>query len=271
MINTKQISIIGCGWLGLPLANYFTKNDYSVKGSTTSEEKLISLKTNGVTPFLIQLNETTIEGDVSGFLEGSNTVIINIPPGLRKNPSKNHVKEVKLLIQHIEKQKVKHVLYVSSTSVYKDESHFPIITENEIPNAQNESGKQLIAIENMLKQNANFETTVLRFSGLFDDNRHPGKSLSGKKNVSNPEGPVNLIHRNDCIALIFQLVEKGVWNKTFNASHPEHPTKKAYYTKYCFAHDLAPPNFDSTTKSEGKIIDASKLVQLLKYDFESRL
>jgi len=36
-----QISILGCGWLGLPLAKAILENEFSVKGSTTSREKPI--------------------------------------------------------------------------------------------------------------------------------------------------------------------------------------------------------------------------------------
>jgi nucleoside-diphosphate-sugar epimerase len=270
LLNKKQISILGCGWLGLPLAIHFAKNNYNVKGSTTSQNKLETLKYNNIAPFIIQLTETKVEGVISDFLHGSDTVIINIPPGLRKNPTKNHVNELKRLIRVIEKQRIKHVLYVSSTSVYRDEPHFPTITERVTPNAQSESGKQLITIEKLLKKNTNFKTTILRFSGLFDEERHPGKSLSGKHNILNPEAPVNLIHKNDCIALIFQLIEKDIWNQTFNASIPQHPLKKNYYNNYCHAHHLAAPTFNNLP-SEGKIIDSSKLVQLLDYAFKTTL
>jgi nucleoside-diphosphate-sugar epimerase len=269
LTKKHQISIIGCGWLGMPLAKHFVEKGYVIKGSTTSSNKLSSMRVNGISPYLIQLNEIKIKGLISDFLEGSDTVIINIPPGLRKNPNKNHVEALRQLIQQIEKQHIKQVLYIGSTSVYKDQTHFPTITEKDSPNAKSESGKQLIAIEDLLKQNSNFKTTILRFSGLFDDNRHPGKFLSGKNNISNPEAPVNLIHKTDCIAIIFQLIENGIWNQTFVATNPYHPTKKNYYSKYCAAHNLPLPSFEISTPSEGKQIDASKLVQLLKYKFKT--
>ena len=40
MIQKDKIGIIGCGWLGLPLAKLFLKNGFLVKGSTTSKEKI---------------------------------------------------------------------------------------------------------------------------------------------------------------------------------------------------------------------------------------
>lgn len=50
-----KISILGCGWLGFPLAKALLLKGFSVKGSTTSSEKLATLEKAGITPFLITL------------------------------------------------------------------------------------------------------------------------------------------------------------------------------------------------------------------------
>ena len=271
MVLKTQISIIGCGWLGLSLANHFIEKGYFIKGSTTSKTKTEALEQQQIKPFLIQINESEISGDISSFLKGSETLIINIPPGLRQNPKKNHVAEIKNLVKRIEESKIKNVLYISSTSIYNDDFSFPKITEKTNSSAKTNSSKQLIAIEKLLKSNSNFNTTILRFSGLFDENRHPGKNLSGRKNISNPKAPVNLIHKNDCITIISKLIEYNIWNQEFNASNPCHPSKKEYYTNYCKASNLAVPEFNTTDKSLGKYIDASKLVQLLNYQFKTGL
>ena len=42
-MSQNKIGIIGCGWLGLPLAKEFISNNYKVKGSTTTKEKLETL------------------------------------------------------------------------------------------------------------------------------------------------------------------------------------------------------------------------------------
>ena len=42
-----KISILGCGWLGLPLAKALIENGFSVKGSTTSTDKLTALENAG--------------------------------------------------------------------------------------------------------------------------------------------------------------------------------------------------------------------------------
>jgi len=267
----KQISIIGCGWLGFPLAKTLISNGYKLKGSTTKEEKLDLLNNAGINAFLVGIDEQAISGNYMEFLSGSNLVIINIPPGLRKNPNKNHVAELEHLIEAIEAQHIPNVIFISSTSVFKDQHNFPTITETTIPDAISPNSKQLIEIEQILQDHKTLNTTIIRFGGLFDEQRHPAKHLSGRQNIQNPVAPVNLIHKNDCIAIISSVVKHNLYNITLNAVYPKHPTKEAYYSAYCKQHNFALPEFNSIEKSKGKLIDSSKLEQLLNYTFKHGL
>ena len=90
-----QISILGCGWLGLPLAKALLENRFSVKGSTTSQEKLSVLENSGIQPFLIALSEDKTIGNLSSFLENSKILIIDIPPKLRGSEKENFVSKIK--------------------------------------------------------------------------------------------------------------------------------------------------------------------------------
>lgn len=266
-----KISIIGCGWLGFPLAKTLISHGFTIKGSTTSKHRLKTLNEASIEGYMIQLNGTSIIGNYNDFLAGSDTVIINIPPGLRKNPNKNHVAEIRYLISAIEAQNIKNVLYISSTSVFKDEVHFPVIANDTVPNGTSIVAKQLVEIETIIKGHPKLNTTILRFGGLFDAHRHPGRYLSGKENILNPLAPVNLIHKADCINIILNIVQQNYWNYTFNAVYPQHPQKKEYYENYCKTYGLELPKYNLEQKSTGKIIDSSELVQLLNYNFEHGL
>ncbi|WP_439151088.1 NAD(P)H-binding protein [Winogradskyella sp.] len=263
-----QISVIGCGWLGLPLGKELIENGHTVNGSTTSPEKLAIIENNGMLPFLIELNETGIKGNIADFLNKSDTVIINIPPGLRKNTNKNHVAEITLLLKEVSKTRVKNIIYVSSTSVFEDDSEIPIITDKTRPNGTSEAAKQLIEIEHLLREKAKLNTTIIRFGGLFDSKRQPANYLSGKNNIANPKAPINLIHKSDCIEIISEILKQEAWNITLNAVYPAHPEKQLYYSDYCKQHNLDVPSFNTSEKSKGKIVDSTKLIQLLSYTFK---
>ena len=268
---SNKISILGIGWLGLPLAMHLIAKEYQIKGSTTSLMKLKKLKQKGIKPYHIILKEDKVAGGIDEFFDESEILIINIPPGLRSNPDIDFVAKIRGLLKPIEKSSVKHVLFVSSTSVFEDQEGFPIIQDTTVPNASKNSGEQLIATEWLLRENANFKTTILRFGGLFGPDRHPATMLSGKTNLKNPEAPINLIHQQDCIEIIDTILEQQYWEQTLNAAYADHPQKEAYYTTICKQMNLPIPQYDKETVSIGKAIDPDKAVKELNYEFKKDL
>ena len=261
----KKISILGCGWLGLPLAKALLKNDYLVNGSTTSAEKLDVLKNAGIAPFLIVLSENKTTENLTNFLENSEILIIDVPPKLRGSGIENFVSKIRNVIPFIEKSSVRKVLFISSTSVYNDDD--ASVTEETIPKPDTESGKQLLATELLLLSNSNFKTTALRFGGLIGDDRHPIHFLAGRENLDNPDAPINLIHQEDCIGIILKIIENDAWNETFNAVAPSHPSREMYYSQKALDLDLALPKFNQKNPSIGKTILSTKIETVLKYTF----
>ena len=260
-----QISILGCGWLGFPLAKALVQNGFFVKGSTTSTEKVTILKSAGIEPFLVQLEEEKISESVADFLAQSEILIVNIPPKLRSNSSENFVSKIENLLPFIEKSTVKKVLFVSSTSVYGEDNE--LVTEDTPLNPNTEGGRQLVIVENLLQKNTHFETTILRFGGLIGEDRNPVRFLSGRENIGNPDAPINLIHQDDCIGSIEKIIALNSWNKTFNAVAPYHPSRKEYYTQKATELNLALPKFAASNSIVGKTILNDKLIKHLQYSF----
>lgn len=260
----NKLSILGCGWLGFPLAKSLLSNGFIVNGSTTSHNKTSLLEASGIQPFVIELKETGLFGDMNGFLENVTTLIIDIPPKLRGEHKENFVLKIQHVIPFIEKSKVENVLFISSTSVFADDN--TIVSGNTIPRPETESGIQLLATEKVLQQNTAFRTTILRFSGLIGEDRHPIRSMAGRNNLENPLGPVNLIHQDDCIAIIQKIIALNFWGEAINATAPQHPQRETYYTQKAIASNLPVPTFVSAPAS-GKTIDANTLIEKLNYTF----
>ncbi|WMW78032.1 NAD-dependent epimerase/dehydratase family protein [Flavobacterium sp. 20NA77.7] len=267
----KTISILGCGWLGLPLAKSLLLKGYEVKGSTTSKSKLEVFKNVGILPFQIQLEAHQIIGTVEEFLNETNVLLIAIPPGLRKVNSTleemTFVNKVKTLIRFIEKSGIQKVLFVSSTSVFGD--RFPIveITEETIPNPDTESGKQLAIAETLLQSNPHFKTTVIRFGGLIGEDRNPINQLQ-HKTIPNPDAPINLIHQMDCIGIIETILAEEKWNEVYQASGINTLTRRAYYTAKAKELGIRNPIFEEKIASKGKHILSKKIEKELNYTFK---
>ncbi len=255
----STIGIIGCGWLGLPLAKDLLAENYIVHGSTTSKEKLGDLKKAGIKPFKIVLSEDGIEGRVSDFLSALEILVINIPPKLRGSKSENYVQKIKLLHNEISSSDIQKVIFISSTSVYGDLGGD--VTEDDEPHPATESGKQLLKAENIFRNDSRLQTAIIRFGGLIGPQRHPVSHLAGKKELNNGGNYVNLIHLSDCLGIIKTILTNNYWNETFNGVYPAHPQKMDYYTIQAEKRGLPAPQYASKReKNRGKQIKSRNIL-----------
>ncbi len=264
-----KIAILGCGWLGLELGKRLREQNHEVRGSVTRHERMQEVRAAGLVPYSIKLYEKGIQGDIRSFLSGVNTLIIDIPPGLRKNPEVNFVKKIKKLIPYIEKSYLQKVIFTSSTSVYEDTLDFPTYDENAETDNSNDISVQLRNTELLFLNNEHFSASILRFGGLIGPERHPVKYLAGKTGIKDPEAPVNLVHQEDCIKAVFKLMEKEKDNSVWNVVYPEHPTKEEYYSAIAKKRKLESPEFDHSQPSKGKKISSEKLIKELKFEFST--
>ncbi|CAA0170950.1 Putative enzyme of sugar metabolism YeeZ precursor [Tenacibaculum maritimum] len=244
----KTVSILGCGWLGKPLAASLLKKGYVVKGSTTSEEKLEALREVGIIPFLIDISQ---ESEIGEFL-ASEILIVAIT-------SKDY-ESFNRLISQIRQSTIKQVIFISSTSVYENLNK--VIKEEEAT-----SNSPLIDIENLFRKESGFGATIIRFAGLLGGNRHPGNWFKGRK-IGQPNGFVNMIHREDCIGVIQEIINQECWNETLNACSNHHPTRREFYTNAKLKLGLEVPEFIEEAILSYKIISSEKLQRKLNYVFQ---
>lgn len=255
----------------MPLAKNLVEAGQVVKGSTTTLDKMARLREEGITPYQIKLFTDGVQGDLESFLSETEVLIIDIPPGLRKDPDADFVGKIGKLKGYLEKSSVEKVIFISSTSVYEDREDFPVYTEEKEANVTAENSQQLIAAEEVLRSSDKFSTTIIRFGGLIGPGRHPINFLSQKKNNKNAVSPVNLIHLDDCVGIIKSVLEKGLWDEVINAVYPEHPPKEIYYTRVAEEKNLTLPHFDLQHPSKGKVVESVKVQQLLGYNFQKEI
>ncbi len=265
----KTISVLGCGWFGLPLAVRLVRSGFQVNGSTTTPEKRRLMNEHGIADYLISLNPgLQAEPDAGSFFD-ADAVILNIPPG-RKNPHTASRYRLMLdnLMPHLTSSAVSLVIFVSSTSVYGDDGKV-VFEEDAGKGELSESGSVLLEAEKTLMSKSEFATTILRFGGLYGNDRHPARYLSGRSGLNNPEGPVNLVHLEDCIRVTERIIRKQTANEIFNVVCDEHPNRKTYYTEMCRRLGLKKPQFDAQSESDTwKQVSNKKLKSELGYAFK---
>ena len=205
----KKITIAGLGWLGKAFATSLKQAGYTVKGSVTDTSKAKDLTKSGVTTYPIVIAERGVTGMVDTFLSDTDVLVIMIPPGLRRNTGANYALKMAHFLHEIEKSNVKKVILISSTSVYDDSQG--VVTEKNIPDPQTNAGKQLFDVEQIYFNTPAFKTTIVRFGGLFGGSRNPVKFLAGRKDLTNGSAPVNMIHREDCIGILREIIKQDLF------------------------------------------------------------
>jgi nucleoside-diphosphate-sugar epimerase len=262
----KKISIIGLGWIGEPLGILLQAKGFQVLGSTTSEDKTKVLTSKGLKVIRFSLNPHP-EGIGFHALFQSEILVVNIPPRTRSGNGEFHLEQLKYLRDLIDSSPIKKVIFVSSTGIYpeliaeqKYEEEFRLTLEN----AGNDI---LLRAENLMEKDRNFDLIVVRFGGLMGKDRIPGKYFSGKENVAG-HTRVNFIHRNDAVRMLAWVMEKGLWNETFNGVAPIHPLRRELYEKNAADLGIVPPaSYQNEPEGKDRLIDSAKILNT-GFDFE---
>jgi nucleoside-diphosphate-sugar epimerase len=249
-----NIGVIGCGWLGLPLGKELVKDGFNVIGSTTRKERFRALSEAGIEPYLYELGDPLPDAFLALDL-----IIFTIPPRI-----KEYITLLKSVQQELAAVKP-WVIYISSTSVYPDKNQEVVEEDAEIIKSSH-SGIALLEAEQTFDASI-FNTTVLRFGGLYSEDRHPGRFLAGKEGLTGATNPVNLIHRDDCIGVIKNIIILEIKNEEFNACSPFHPERKEYYTLAASKLGLKKPLFNDQ-EAGFKKVNSSKLIKELNYTFK---
>jgi len=258
--NIEKILILGCGWLGQLVGQELSKNGYKVFGSYRSSQARKSLCEKGIHGFYIDFNESTkIPEDV---IEGATHVFIFLPPSAAKT------KAYEELLYDLAKQFSNsiQVIFSSSTGVYPSSSG--TYDENfEIdPNKPN----RLFPAESTLRNLLEKRLTIFRLGGLIGPGRHPAYSLSGKKLSNDGTNPVNLIHVNDIIIAVKWVCENNHFGHTYNLVHPDHPSKKAYYTEAAIHFGITPPEF-GTEPAANRLVIGNVIEEQTSFEYRNAL
>lgn len=262
-MGKQAVSILGCGWLGMPLAKHLINQGVLVKGSVTSPEKLTLLSGNGILSYQIILSDSEAWVNDTTFFE-TDVLIISIPPRRIDGIEQIYPTQIGLIIPYILKFAISKVIFISSTSVYPE--NYQTAKEDVQPVPDKESGRACLAAENLLRNLTDFQTTIIRFGGLIGADRNPARFLlKSARPVANV--PVNLIHQDDCIGIISSIIDRDLWGETLNACCPEHPMKIDFYGKAAGISGLPEPMITAFTE-EYKIVDSSKLTRKLNYRFK---
>jgi len=226
------IGVIGCGWLGKPLAMYLRQKHqvqcYSRKAQTDTDLEY-SINPAPDNPFWT--NEI---------------FIISI------STKDNYLRTLKGILQNTPSNSS--IILMSSTSVYKEfeeeVNEDALITQKSIQKEAEELVTSLKA-----------DVLVLRLGGLMGEDRIAGKWKSASAYA---DGPVNYIHADDVINIVAQMIEKKITNGLFNLVAPLHPLRSVIHQKNAKTFGFQTKEYNRTT---GRSVNSNKLIKALAYEF----
>lgn len=255
-----MITVIGCGWLGLPLAEELIKHGYRVAGSVRNPAKLNELKALGVEGFVYNSDQNTpLPDEITAETE---YLVITLPPQKREDP-KYYGELLAGMVRQF--RNLKQVIFTSSTGVYPQSSgtyseDFSFLENEKVNNV-------LYHAEQAIQAATKGAVCILRLAGLFGGSRHPVYHLVGRSDVKNPSGVVNLVHRLDVIRCIGMCLGNQQAKGIFNVVYPEHPWRKDYYTKLYRQHNLPAIGFIVSQTIERRI-PSKKIMETLDFRFQ---
>ena len=260
-----KISILGCGWLGLPLAVSLSEEGHEINGSTRDPGKIQQIKEQGINPYMLELSPELVCENPSEFFN-SEILILNIPPARRDDIVEFHPRQIQSIIDALKSSTVKNVVFTSSTSVYPELNRE--VAEEETAEPVKNSGKALRIVEDMLLNEPGFKTTVLRLAGLVGHDRNPRNFLKKRRVIHKINTPVNLIHRDDCIGVITEVINSDTWGEIFNVCCDKHPKRIDFYKSEAERIGLKLDNPGDMETADYKLVSNKKLKNCLNYSLK---
>lgn len=263
--SSKSISIIGCGWLGMPLALELLNSGFKVQGTVRTLTKTESFNNSGIIFFQLDLNpETESIPEIGSEFWQSDIFVLTIPPS---EPT-NYCERISKILDIIAKQPRRlSVIYTSSTGVYGKSKG--LLNETSPLNPDRPGAAAVVECEKLLLgKNDIFDVCILRLAGLVGPGRAPGRFFAGKKNLGSGSSPVNLVQLDDCVGIIIKLIKQKIKKGIYNICADQHPMHREFYPAQAIKLGLEAPEYGiDSPDADMKIIDNRLLKSILDYAY----
>lgn len=218
-----SVLIIGCGYVGLPLAKAWIEKGLRVYGTTRRVEKVDLLRREGIEPIVVDLLKPPFR------LPQADWVYFLVSGSQDETLPRAMAHTIAALLEN----RPSRFIYTSSTGVYGDYGR-GWADESSPRRAGHPAGLRLIEAEDILFtaiEENRFPGIVVRLSGIYGPDRIPGRDqvLKGGSLRGHPESYLNLIHRNDLIPLLLATASNTKRGECYLFSDDQPVQRRDYY------------------------------------------
>lgn len=248
----ENIAILGCGYVGSPLAHYWQDRGHDVTGTTTSRERVASLSDAISKVVLMKGDDITA---VRSLLEGQDTLVVSVAPtGFREakpaDYEATYLATAKNLVEVLSQSpSVTQVIYLSSCSVYGDQQG-GWVDETSPVSPLDYKSQVLCESEAIILQAANErqKVCVLRLGGIYGPGRglvHMFGDLAGSTIPGKGDRFINWVHLDDIIGAI-DFIRLNELGGIYNLVDDSRMTVKEQVKLVCSHYNLPPVNWDAS-------------------------
>ncbi|WP_440874773.1 NAD-dependent epimerase/dehydratase family protein [Thalassotalea sp. PLHSN55] len=261
-----SVSIIGCGWLGKPLAKSLHQQGCSVIATSQRVENFADIEATGAKALqlILPFDKAIDAADIDAIFSQQN-IVICLPPQIKRGKT-DYPEKIAQIVQRAEQAVAKKIMLISSTAVYGGLSGS---VDEETALNYSAPKVEILAGAEQAALAFSGQATVLRLAGLIGPKRHPGRFLTMKKQLANSEVAVNLIHLDDVIGLITELLGDDAPTGVFNGVNDTHVSKKSFYQQAATAMGLSLPEFSpASSETLSKVVMGHKAKTQLNYQMK---
>lgn len=231
----KKVWIAGAGYLGLALANQLQAR-YSVTASSRHLQDAAWWQA-------WDLNASDGWQD----FQDADVWFVLLPP----SSSSDYASKMAALCQQAQSHGIQQVVYASSTSVYGNEAR--VCDEDSLVAPCTASALAIVNTEQIWLRSGLPCVSVLRLGGLYDDERHPVRRLSGRTQLAGGKHPVNVVHKHHVLSALEYGLNHAL-APIVNVVESTPRSREAFYSHEALRLDLPAPQFDGNDASTGKIV-----------------
>ncbi|MBH8575585.1 SDR family oxidoreductase [Nostocaceae cyanobacterium CENA369] len=246
-----NIAIIGCGYVGYAVAQYWQqKMTFLVTATTTTPERVLMLEAVAQKVVVVQGNDPE---KLKSVLQNKDTVLLSVAPKERKFYQETYLDTAKNVVKVLQDvPSVKQIIYTGSYSVYGDQDGAWVDeTMPVVPGYAN--GEILKATEEVLltASSKNLRVCILRLGGIYGPNRELVKifgAAPGTTRPGNGEDITNWIHLDDIVGAI-DFVRQHHLQGIYNLVDDAHLSNKELLNTLFEKHNLPKVSWDSSIKN----------------------
>ncbi len=230
-----RVLIVGCGYVGLPLAGELARAGHDVFGVNRTLEKSAALRQIGVEPLAADISR---RADLDALPKPFDWVVnaVSSNKGGLEEYQRSYLDGTHNLVDWLAGSPLQKYIHVGSTSVYS-QTDGSLVKETSSAQPTTETGLVLAETEQSLLRafkDKKFPAVLLRLAGIYG----PGRGhlfLQYLKDEARIRGTglrlLNMIHRDDAIAAIISALKSGRPGEIYNVVDDE-PVPQIHFFRW---------------------------------------